>query len=76
MIITRKSIVSGIERSMDLPITEEQIKRWQDGELIQRVMPHLNDSQREFLITGMTDEEWDDATECDEPELEDDEPAF
>jgi hypothetical protein len=44
---------------MDLPITEEQVKAWENGGLIQQVMPHLNASQREFIISGATQEEWD-----------------
>jgi hypothetical protein len=56
--IVRKSILTGITRELDLPITLEQLKRWQEGELIQNVMPELTPSQREFIINGTTDEEW------------------
>ena len=59
MKITRTSVQSGITRTIDLPVTEEQIKRWEDGEHIQNVMPELSADQREFLITGITAEEWD-----------------
>jgi hypothetical protein len=31
---------------------------WEDGQLIQYAMPHLTVSEREFLISGVTDEEW------------------
>jgi len=31
------------------------------GELIQKAMPHLSDSEREFIISGSTDDEWDEA---------------
>ena len=58
MIITRKSQISGKTHSMDLPITEEQIVRFEAGELIQRAFPHLNADQREFILTGITQEEW------------------
>lgn len=61
MQITRKSMLSGIERTKEIDVTEEQIARWQHGELIQNVMPHLTASEREFLKTGITDEEWDSA---------------
>lgn len=61
MIVTRKSILSGIERQMDLPVTQEQIDAWEDGELIQNAMPNLTDDQREFFKTGITPEEWDEA---------------
>lgn len=59
--ITRTSPF-GITRTVDLPITEEQLKRWENGELIQKVFPELSASDREFLMTGCTDEEWDKIT--------------
>lgn len=59
MQITRKSQVSGIEHTMDLDITEDQINRWRSGEPIQRAFPNLSPSQREFLMTGITDDEWE-----------------
>ena len=59
MKITRTSIFSGIERTLDLPITQEQLAEWEAGGLIQKVMPDLTTSQREFVMTGVTDEEWD-----------------
>ena len=58
MIISRKSIMTGRVNEMDLAITNRQIDRWQSGELIQNVMPHLDDDEREFLMTGITLEEW------------------
>ena len=61
MKITRTSGFTGIERTMDLPITEEQLEAWHNGQLIQNVMPHLSPDQREFLMTGVTAEEWDKA---------------
>ena len=59
MEITRVSFLTGKKRTLDLPITEEQLERWKGGELIQRAMPHLTVEQREFLITGSVQEEWD-----------------
>lgn len=64
-------MLSGKERTLDLPVTEEQIKRWLAGELIQNVMPHLTAGEREFIKTGITDEEWD--TEFANPNEGDDE---
>ena len=60
MRITRTSMVSGIERTLDLPVTEEQFAAWKSGTLIQRAMPNLSADEREFIMTGITDEEWDD----------------
>lgn len=59
MIITRKSFVSGLTRSIDLPITPEQMKRYNEGALVQDAFPHLSASDREFIQSGLTDEDWD-----------------
>lgn len=59
MQITRTSIASGITRTKELPVTETELARWKEGELIQYAMPRLSPSEREFVMTGITDEEWD-----------------
>ena len=56
--IRKRSILSGKENTMWLPITNEQIDEWQNGKLIQNAMPELNNEQREFLVTGITPNEW------------------
>ena len=61
MLVTRKSILTGVVRILKLDITKEQYEAWQRGELIQNVMPHLSDADREFLISGVTQEECNDA---------------
>lgn len=77
MIIQRKSPFSGKVREMDLPVTEEQLARWAAGELAQNVWPELSPNQREFIMTGISPEEWDETfKEPDGPEIElGDEPA-
>lgn len=59
MIFIRTSILSGITRTKEFDVTEEQYSAWVSGALIQNVMPHLSDEDREFLISGATAEEWD-----------------
>lgn len=59
MKITRKSILSGTIRTLDIAVTDEQMVAWRSGELIQNVMPHLSDDDREFIMTGITPDEWD-----------------
>ena len=59
MKITKVSMLSKIERSIDLDVTAEQINAWRSGMLIQEAMPHLNEHEREFIISGITQEEWD-----------------
>lgn len=58
MLVVRKSILTGIVRKRDLDITEAQFEAWQNGALIQDAMPQLSVADREFLINGVTDEEW------------------
>lgn len=53
MIINVKNLLSGRINTMDLPVTDEQIRRWRSGELIQKAMPHLTSDEREFLLSGM-----------------------
>lgn len=61
MIITNKSKVSGKIRSMDLPVTEEQLNRYGSGRFtIQDCFPNLSPDQREFIKTGITADEWED----------------
>jgi len=58
MKIKRTSPVSGITRNLDINVTKEQIVRWEAGALIQDVMGHLSASDREYIVTGITDDEW------------------
>ncbi len=59
MLIERKSMVSGKVHAMDLDVTQEQMDAWSAGMYIQDAMPQLSDGEREFLMTGITQEEWD-----------------
>jgi|TARA_R110000796_G_scaffold93495_1_gene198103 hypothetical protein len=59
--ITKTSMLSGIDRTKTFDITYDQYYQWYtEGELIQNVMPNLSASDREFIMTGTTDEEWKD----------------
>lgn len=60
MLITRTSTITGQEHTLDLDINPDQLVRINTGiELIQNIVPHLSPSDREFIMTGITDEEWD-----------------
>jgi hypothetical protein len=59
MLITKTSMISGIERTMDIPVTQEQLDSWSQGMLIQEAMPNLTPDEREFIKTGITNDEWD-----------------
>ena len=59
MIITKVSMLSKIERSLDLDVTAEEMEAWKSGMYIQDAMPRLNEHEREFIMTGITQKEWD-----------------
>jgi hypothetical protein len=59
MKITKTSMISGITRTRDLDVTIEELARWKNGMVIQKALPNLSASDREFLMTGVTEEEWD-----------------
>ena len=58
MLITRISPFSNKKNTMDIDIDEYQLKQWRNGGLIQDVMPHLTADEREFIMTGLTPEAW------------------
>ena len=59
MKITKKSSLTGAEHTMDIDVTLEQLWRIENRtDLVQRIVPHLPPAEREFLLTGNTDEEW------------------
>lgn len=68
MIITKTSMVSGEVHSMDLPITIAQLDAYNNGELVQRAFPNLSAAEREFLLTGITPDEWKDIFGAEEDE--------
>ncbi len=49
---------SGVTRTLDLPVTEAQLSAWESGTLIQLAMPQLSADDREFVMTGVTTQEW------------------
>jgi hypothetical protein len=59
MRITRTSRITGITRTQNLSITEEQYEDFRNGKLVQEAMPHLSPADREFIISGVTQDEWD-----------------
>ena len=59
MQITRISNLTGATHTRDLDVTADMLLEWESGALIQSVMPHLSADDREFIMTGITPEEWD-----------------
>ena len=66
MKVTKASPFSGETNTLELDVTAEQLKAWQAGTLIQEAMPNLSPEEREFLMTGITADEWKDMFEADE----------
>ena len=60
MLITRTSPFTGNVHSMDIKVTDAEVKAYNNGELIQNAFPHLSADEREFIMTGITPQEWED----------------
>jgi len=62
MLVEMISSLSGKTNTMELDVTYDQLYRIENRryttELIQNIVPHLTSEQREFLMTGITPEEW------------------
>ena len=60
MIVERQSIVSGKVYEMDINITEEQLFNFINGRsgLAQDAFPDLSIDEREFIISGIHPDEW------------------
>ena len=59
MKVTRLSEYSGKTHTMEMEVTPDQLRELQYGnQLIQNLLPHLTSDEREFLMTGITADEW------------------
>jgi hypothetical protein len=58
MIVIRRSALTGELHMLALDITPLQLNDWYNGMPIQRAMPGLSREEREFLLSGITDQEW------------------
>lgn len=59
MKIQRQCVMTGVWKEMDLPVTEEQMARYNNGEMAQRAFPNLTADEREFIISGTTADVWE-----------------
>ena len=59
MLVSKFSPISMKDHTREIPVTQEQLDAWKGGELIQNAMPNISPDDREFLMTGITPEEWD-----------------
>jgi hypothetical protein len=64
MLINSVSIISGKESQMEINITPEQYTEYLLTDTpVSKMFPHLNGSEQEFLISGVTPEEWKEVME-------------
>lgn len=57
---TKKSSLTGKMNTMMLPVTMEEIEKYNEGTtVIQKVFPNLTPDERNFILEGCTPEEWD-----------------
>ena len=64
MKVTKTSAMTGVTHTLDLDITQDQLDEYSNrrngqGRLIQEIFPNLDENEREFLMTGITGEEWE-----------------
>jgi hypothetical protein len=76
MLIRRLDPFTGKRNELDLDVTEEQMQRWRDGEYAQRAFPNLNADEREFIMTGIMPDTWDELFLIDEDFDDDDSISF
>ena len=58
MPITRTSLVSGKVHTLELAVTEEQLRAYEQRMFLQDAFPKLSPPEREFIKTGITPDEW------------------
>lgn len=59
MLIARKSPHTGEVNTREIDVTQAQLNSWMDGDgHIQNIMPLVPAEDREFLMTGLTPEDW------------------
>ena len=58
--VTRQSVITRQMNTMELPISQEHLDIYDTvGDiLVQDAFPNLDKGQREFLISGITPDEW------------------
>lgn len=62
MYISRTSAISGITRTRYIPVNPDDYLAWKAGlGSVQEIMPYLNDDDREFILSGITPDEWESA---------------
>lgn len=58
MEITKASALSGNINTREIDCTQEQMENFLNGTKVQDAFPHLSADDREFILSGITPEEW------------------
>jgi len=59
MYIKRKSVITGIERTRSIPVNPDDYIAYRAGVgNMQELMPYLTDEDQEFILSGITPDEW------------------
>lgn len=70
MKLIKTSPISGKEVCLDIPLTDVEyalgLALWRNGRLIQNAFPTLSPELREFIMTGISPQEWDEAFPAEE----------
>jgi hypothetical protein len=59
MKITRRNPFTGQLVEWEIAVTAQQLVEWEKGALIQDAMSNLTDDEREFILSGITPDQWD-----------------
>ena len=60
MNVTRKSILSGEMNTLFIEgLTQDMLDSWENGALIQEALVGIPQELREFIMSGITPDEWD-----------------
>lgn len=62
MYITKVSAITGKTNVKNIPVDPNDMEMWEQGYgPIDSIMPYLSNEDREFILSGVTTEEWIDA---------------
>ncbi len=73
MFVTKTSMITGQQNTLWVEgLTQDMIEKWENGALIQDAMATIPQELREFIMSGITPDEWD-TTFPEEEEWDEDE---
>tara|TARA_Y100001963_G_scaffold145647_1_gene219551 strand:- start:327 stop:539 length:213 start_codon:yes stop_codon:yes gene_type:complete len=59
MFVTKTSMITGQQNTLWVEgLTQDMIKKWEGGALIQDAMATIPQELREFVMSGITPDEW------------------